>query len=38
MKAKLARTAFEYGVITVAPLLLEVGVFFFKFPNNFSFG
>lgn len=38
MKAKLARTAFEYGVITVATLLLVVGVYFFKFPNNFSFG
>lgn len=38
MKAKLARTAFEYGVITFATLLLVVGVYFFKFPNNFSFG
>lgn len=38
MKAKLARTAFEYGVITMATLLLVVGVYFFKFPNNFSFG
>jgi len=36
MKAKLARTAFEYGVITVATLLLVVGVYFFKFPNNFG--
>lgn len=28
----------EYGIITVATLLLVVGVHFFKFPNNFSFG
>ena len=35
MKAKLARTAFEYVVITVATLLLVVGLYFFKFPNNF---
>ena len=31
MKAKLARTAFEYGVITVATLLLVVGVYFLSF-------
>ena len=37
MKAKRARTAFEYGGIKVATLLLVVGVYFFKFPNNFSF-
>lgn len=28
----------EYLIITVATLLLVVGVHFFKFPNNFSFG
>ena len=38
MRAKLARASFEYGVITLATLLLVVGVYFFKFPNNFSFG
>ena len=31
MKAKLARTAFEYGVITFATLLLVVGVYFLSF-------
>ena len=38
MRAKLARASFEYSVITFATLLLVVGVYFFKFPNNFSFG
>ena len=38
MRAKLERAAFEYGIITFATLLLVVGVYFFKFPNNFSFG
>ncbi|MEH2944695.1 YitT family protein [Lachnospiraceae bacterium KK002] len=35
-KVKLA--LFEYTMITVAAILLVVGVHFFKFPNNFSFG
>lgn len=28
----------EYGVITVSIAAMIVGVYFFKFPNNFSFG
>ena len=28
----------EYFVLTVATLILVVGVYVFKFPNNFSFG
>lgn len=28
----------EYGLITVGTLLVSIGVYFFKFPNNFSFG
>lgn len=28
----------EYGILALATLLLDVGVYFFKFPNNFSFG
>lgn len=32
------RTAREYGVITVSILFMVVGIYFFKFPNNFSFG
>ena len=38
MRAKLARASFGIDVITFATLLLVVGVYFFKFPNNFSFG
>ncbi len=32
------RVLLEYGIITVATLLMVVGVHFFKFPNHFSFG
>ena len=32
------RTIEEYFVLTVATLILVVGVYVFKFPNNFSFG
>lgn len=28
----------EYAILTVATLILVVGVYLFKFPNNFSFG
>ena len=28
----------EYGILTLAVMVLDVGVYFFKFPNNFSFG
>lgn len=28
----------EYAIITAAILLLDIGVYFFKFTNNFSFG
>lgn len=28
----------EYGILTAATLLLVVGIYVFKFPNNFSFG
>jgi len=28
----------EYGIITVSTLVMVVGIYFFKFPNNFSFG
>lgn len=31
-------TAKEYGVITGSILVMVVGIYFFKFPNNFSFG
>lgn len=32
------RVVLEYVIITVATILLVVGVHFFKFPNHFSFG
>ncbi len=28
----------EYGVLTFSTVLVVIGVYFFKFPNNFSFG
>ncbi len=28
----------EYGILTLAALVLDTGVHFFKFPNNFCFG
>ena len=28
----------EYITLTIATIILDVGVYFFKFPNNFSFG
>ncbi|MFG6383782.1 MAG: YitT family protein [Lachnospiraceae bacterium] len=38
MSKKVKIALFEYTMITVAAILLVVGVHFFKFPNNFSFG
>ena len=35
---KIKRTVEEYMVLTVATLILVLGVYVFKFPNNFSFG
>ena len=32
------RTLWEYGTITVSILILVIGIYFFKFPNNFAFG
>ena len=32
------RIVMEYGILTGSTLLLIVGVYFFKFPNHFSFG
>lgn len=28
----------EYLILTMATIIMDVGVYFFKFPNNFSFG
>jgi uncharacterized membrane-anchored protein YitT (DUF2179 family) len=32
------RTAAEYSMLTAATAIMVVGVYFFKFPNNFCFG
>ena len=32
------RIFFELIMLTLATVVLDVGVYFFKFPNNFSFG
>lgn len=37
-RGKIKRTIEEFGILTVATLLLVLGVHLFKFPNNFSFG
>lgn len=38
IKNPIARTAAEYGLITVSILIMVVGIYFFKFPNDFAFG
>ena len=38
MTMKKMETVREYGILTMATLLLVAGVYVFKFPNNFSFG
>lgn len=35
---KFIRSLAEYGVITASILIMVVGIYFFKFPNNFAFG
>lgn len=37
-KMKIRKIFWEYLMLTVAALILVVGVYLFKFPNNFSFG
>lgn len=37
-RGKVKRTLEEYALLTIATLILVVGVYVFKFPNNFSFG
>lgn len=37
-RGRIKRVFEEYIVLTVATLILVVGVYVFKFPNNFSFG
>lgn len=35
---KISHTIFEYAAITISIIVMAMGVYFFKFPNNFSFG
>ncbi len=37
-RSKVTQTLIEYGILTIATLILVTGVHVFKFPNNFSFG
>lgn len=32
------RTLADYGIITLSILIMDVGIYFFKFPNHFAFG
>ena len=32
------RTAWEYILITASTLCMAIGIYYFKFPNNFTFG
>ena len=38
MQNKIVKTLVEYVILTLATTLLVIGVYVFKFPNNFSFG
>lgn len=38
MKEMKKKPVFEYGVITAAVVLMDLGIYLFKFPNHFSFG
>ncbi len=38
MKQKVKKEILEYLILTLATMVLVVGVYFFKFPNAFSFG
>ena len=35
---KAKKFVFKYAMITVSTLIMVVGTYFFKFPNNFAFG
>ena len=32
------KTVMEYGILTLATFIMVIGIYVFKFPNNFSFG
>ena len=37
-RAKIKQAITEYFILTIATMFLVVGVYVFKFPNDFSFG
>lgn len=36
--SKVKKTVLEYGMLTIATYVMVIGIYAFKFPNNFSFG
>ena len=36
--SQIKKTVLEYGMLTLATFVMVVGIYAFKFPNNFSFG
>lgn len=38
MKEKLVKYGVKYAIITLSITIMSIGVYFFKFPNNFVFG
>ena len=36
--SKVKKTIVEYGILTIATYIMIIGIYAFKFPNNFSFG
>lgn len=36
--SKVKKTLIEYGMLTLATYVMVIGIYAFKFPNNFSFG
>ena len=36
--SKIKKTIIEYGILTLATYVMVIGIYAFKFPNNFSFG
>lgn len=38
MKNRLGKLLGEYAIITLSTFVVAVGIYFFKFPNNFTFG
>lgn len=37
-RTKIKKTLLEYAILTIATVILDLGIYLFKFPNNFTFG